>query len=59
VFVMNVRAMLGASLAAALLVSGALAEDSLRSGPQVGRIVHPFDPLHINGPGKGGKSCLV
>jgi hypothetical protein len=56
---MNARTMLGASLAAALLLGSALAEDSLKSGPQVGRRVVPFNPLHINGGGKGGKSCLV
>ena len=56
---MNVRSMLGASLAAALLIGGALAAEKLKSGPQVGRVVHPFDPLHVTGPGKGGKSCLV
>ena len=56
---MNARSMLGASLAAALLMGGVLAEESLKSGPQVGRIVHPFNPLHVTGSGKGGKACLV
>lgn len=56
---MNVRSMLGASLAAALLIGGALAEDSLKSGPQVGKRVTPFNPLHVTGSGKGGKACLV
>lgn len=56
---MNVRSMLGASLAATLLIGGVLAAESLKSGPQVGRRVHPFNPLHITGSGKGGKACLV
>jgi hypothetical protein len=56
---MNTRSMLGASLAAALLIGGALAEDGLKSGPQVGRRVVPFNPLHVTGSGKGGKACLV
>lgn len=56
---MNVRTMLGASLAAALLMGGALAEERLKSGPQVDRVMHPFNPLHCNGSGKGGKDCLV
>ena len=56
---MNARTTLGASLAAVLLIGGALAEERLKSGPQVGRRVVPFNPLHINGSGKGGKACLV
>jgi len=56
---MNARTMLGASLAAALLIGGALAEESLKSGPQVGKRLVPFNPLHVNGSGKGGKDCLV
>ena len=56
---MNARSMLGASLTAALLIGGALAEDSLKSGPQVGKRVTPFNPLHCTGSGKGGKACLV
>ncbi len=56
---MNARTMLGASLAAVLLLGGALAEERLKSGPQVGKRVAPFNPLHCNGSGKGGKACLV
>ena len=56
---MNVRSMLGASLTAALLIGGVLAAESLKSGPQVGRRVVPFNPLHVTGSGKGGKACLV
>jgi uncharacterized protein (DUF2147 family) len=56
---MNARSMLGASLAAALLIGGALAEDSLKSGPQVGKRVTPFNPLHVTGSTPGKKFCLV
>ena len=56
---MNARSMLGASLAAALLIGGVLAEDSLKSGPQVGKGVTPFNPLHVTGSTKGKKLCLV
>ncbi len=57
---MKARIMLGASLAAVLLMGGALAEETLKSGPQVGsRKLIPFNPLHCNGDDKGGKSCLV
>jgi hypothetical protein len=52
---------LGASLAAVLLMSGAaLAAEGLKSGPQVGsRKIPPFNPLHCNGSTPGGKGCLV
>jgi hypothetical protein len=56
---MNARSMLGASLAAVLLIGGVIAEEGLKSGPQVGKRVTPFNPLHITGSGKGGKACLV
>lgn len=56
---MNARSMLGASLAAALLIGGAVAAEGLKSGPQVGKRVTPFNPLHVTGSGKGGKACLV
>jgi hypothetical protein len=50
----------GASVALALFACSALADDALKSGPQVGsNDITPFNPLHINGPGAGGKSCLV
>ena len=49
----------GASLAIALLVSGAMAAEALKSGLQPGDKVSPFNPLHINGSGAGEKSCLV
>ena len=52
---------MGASLAIALLVSCAMAEETtLKSGPQVGSSrITPFNPLHVNGPTPGGKQCLV
>ncbi len=50
----------GASLALALLVGGAMADGTLKSGPQVGsKVIVPFNPLHVNGPTAGGKQCLV
>jgi hypothetical protein len=56
---MNVRSMLGASLAGALLLSSVFAAEVVKSGPQVGKKVTPFNPLHVTGSGKGGKACLV
>jgi hypothetical protein len=36
------------------------ASSAFVSGPQVGSSsISPFDPLHVTGPGAGGKSCLV
>lgn len=56
---MNVRSMLAASMAATLLIGGALAAERLKSGPQVGKRVTPFNPLHVTGPTPGKKFCLV
>jgi hypothetical protein len=56
---MKHRIAVGACLAAALLVGSVLAEDALKSGPQVGKGVRPFNPLHVNGPTAGKKLCLV
>jgi hypothetical protein len=56
---MKSRIAVGACLTAALLVGGVLAEEALKSGPQVGKGVRPFNPLHVTGAGAGGKSCLV
>jgi hypothetical protein len=56
---MKLRIAVGASLAAALLVGGALAADSLKSGPQVGKGVQAFNPKHCNGPDEGKSVCLV
>jgi len=57
---MRTRNALGAALAIMLLTGGMVAADSLKSGPQVGsRKIPPFNPLHCNGRGEGGKACLV
>jgi hypothetical protein len=50
---------LGASLALALLAGSALAAGSVKSGPQPGDGLTPFDPLHCNGPQTGTRACLV
>ena len=50
----------GALTAALLLAGGALVAADVKSGPQVGsRRIPPFNPLHCNGSGAGGKACLV
>lgn len=56
---MNARSMLGASLAAVLLIGGTAVAEEVKSGPQIGKRVTPFNPLHVTGSGKGGKACLV
>jgi hypothetical protein len=46
--------------AAALLVGCAVAaEGTVKSGPQVGKSLSPFLPLHCNGDDEGKKVCLV
>jgi hypothetical protein len=50
---------LGTSLAVVLLVGSALADEGLKSGPQVGKGLTPFNPLHCNGATTGEKVCLV
>jgi len=51
----------GALVLAALVVSGAVADEALKSGPQVGKNAtpNPFNPLHCNGPDVDQKLCLV
>jgi len=51
----------GAFVLAALAVSGAVAGDALKSGPQLGKNAtpSPFNPLHANGPDADQKVCLV
>ena len=57
---MNRTIATGVSLAIALLASGGIAADDLKSGPQVGATnITPFNPLHCNGPDDGKKVCLV
>ena len=49
----------GATLAIALLVGGAVA-DGLKSGPQPGdSIGTPWEPKHVTGPNAGTARCLV
>jgi hypothetical protein len=50
---------MGATLALTLLAGGAMAEEALKSGPQPGKSLTPFNPLHVTGKGAGGKQCLV
>ena len=54
---MKVR--LTATVAAALLLSGAALAAELKSGPQKGQPVGAFNPLHATGPNAGNKRCLV
>ena len=50
----------GAFALAAMVVSTALADTALQSGPPEGkRIPGPFDTLNINGAAAGKKICLV
>jgi hypothetical protein len=55
---MNARLVTASVAAAALLCSVTLGAD-LKSGPQKGERVTPFNPLHATGPNKGSKQCLV
>ena len=57
---MRYRMVTGALSLAALLVTGVLADEALKSGPQVGSSkIAAFNPLHCNGPTEGKKLCLV
>ena len=57
---MRHRIAVGAFAATALLLSGVVAGEGLKSGPQVGsKKITPFNPEHITGPGAGTKQCLV
>jgi hypothetical protein len=50
---------LGTSLAV-LLAGSALADESLKSGPQVGQTIPgPFHPLNVTGTYAGEKACQV
>ncbi len=49
----------GALLAALLVVTGSFAEETVKSGPQVGQEVPgPFHPLNVTGEQAGKKNCL-
>jgi hypothetical protein len=56
---MKHRIAAGASLACALLISSAFAADALKSGPQPGDKLTPFNPQNITGDFAGKKQCLV
>jgi hypothetical protein len=50
----------GALAAAALVVTGVVAQDALKSGPQKGsKIIVPFHPLNLTGAMADKKNCLV
>jgi hypothetical protein len=49
----------GSSLAIALLVGCVVAGDGLKSGPQPGTFLTPFEPENVTGPFAGTKQCLV
>jgi hypothetical protein len=50
----------GALAATALFIGAAVAQNGLKSGPQVGsKKIPPFNPEHANGPDAGTKLCLV
>src|SRR5262245_8337949 len=57
---MSHRFAFGAFAVAVLAVAGVAADESLKSGPQIGdMVVEPFDPLNVNGSKAGEKHCLV
>ncbi len=57
---MKSRMVVGAFVVAALVTTGVLADDALKSGPQVGKdIPGPFHPLNVTGHKAGPKNCLV
>src|SRR5437588_5267182 len=57
---MLTRLLAGFSMVAVLFVAaGAYADESLKSGPQVGKEVPgPFHPLNVTGEAAGKKNCL-
>ncbi len=57
---MRSRMLMGAFAVAALAVTGVVADDALKSGPQEGKnIPGPFHPLNLTGSQAGKKHCLV
>jgi hypothetical protein len=57
---MKHRIILGTLTLAVLAAAGAVAGDSLKSGPQVGKTIPgPFDVLNVTGPAAGEKNCQV
>ena len=55
---MRYRIAVGACVAVALL-AGSVSSAPLKSGPQPGDKLTPFEPLNVNGPDAGEKRCLV
>ncbi len=49
----------GALVAAAVVLSTAVAGDALKSGLPVGGSPTPFNPTNVTGPFAGTKQCLV
>jgi hypothetical protein len=57
---MKHRVILGAFTLTVLAFAGAVAGESLKSGPQVGKTIPgPFDVLNVTGPAAGEKNCQV
>jgi len=57
---MKYRKFIGAFTVTLLAVSCSVAQDGLKSGPQVGAsIVSPFHPTNVTGAKEGMKHCLV
>ena len=57
---MKHRIVMGVFTIAVLAAAGAVAGDSLKSGPPVGKsIPGPFHPLNVTGAKAGEKHCLV
>jgi hypothetical protein len=55
---MRIRYTAGLTLLA-VLAGGVVAADGVKSGPQPGQGVTPFNPLHSTGPDQGKKTCPV
>ena len=57
---MKHRFILGVFTLTVLAIAGAVAGESLKSGPQVGKSIKvPFDVLNVTGPAAGEKNCQV
>jgi len=49
----------GALAVTVLALASAVAEESVKSGLQIGGYCTPFHPLNLTGPDAGKKQCLV
>jgi hypothetical protein len=56
---MKRRNVMGAAVAAVLLLGGMALAASIQSGLQVGDSLSPFDVLNCNGPNAGTTNCQV